>query len=219
MAKKRKRSKSGIKHPLIFIKHSMNRIWRNLMFADLILWIAWWAAPYTPGPFAPPNDFYLMFGGIMLLFVMLIFFLMRRLGYVQARQDYVLLSLPLYKLKIPYKNIENVRMALFGDTIKSEDLKWSDRRFLRPYRNDTISVLFLKSYPKAEGLLRLMIPRYLFIPKEKGFIFLLKDFLIFNTEVDSRLNAARGMAAATPALIADAQDENYDGIFDMFDKT
>jgi hypothetical protein len=217
MFRKGRRSKPGKKHRIIFITHSMNRVWRNLLFADVVLWIVWWMAPYSPSPyFIPPNDKYLAYAGFIFLGFMILALLMRGRGYIQARDRYVLLRVPFFRLRIPYHDIENVRMASFREIYQDVDLNWASRRFLKPYFKNTVATLLLKRFPIASGLLRVFIPSYLFLPKGTGLLLLIQDYIGFNTEVDSRLNAYRDRHGLFEER-KPAQDDEYGGYFNLFD--
>ena len=216
MAKKRKRSRPGKRHRILFVRHSLNRVWRNLLFADLIVWVVWWAAPYARWEFQPPRDQYLFYAGIIILVIMLGVFLLRNRGFVQVRDQHVLLAMPLFRTRLPYANIENVRMMQYGDGQDQTKQGWSVRRFMKPYRGKTMTALYMKSYPRSKGLLRLMLPSYLWLPKRDGFLLYLEDYVGFNTEVDSKLNLARGLTAEMPS-VERAADDVYDGYFDQLD--
>ena len=212
MARKRT---SGEKHSIIFIRHSLTRVFRNLIFINVIIGVIWWVAPYTPGPFQPPNDVYIQWLGIFLLVVMILSLLLRNGSFVQARPTYVLLAIPLFRLKIPYDLVQNVRMVQFRDLYDRKKMSWSEKRFLNPYFPKTVATINLSKYPLAEGLLRFFLPNYLFIPREKGkgFVIYTKYYLEFNTEVDSRLNAIRSQGTAKPAKNDDIE---LNGYFDIF---
>lgn len=179
----------GTKHAIFFIPHSINRIWRNLLLLDIVIWVSWWFAPYGAAFFAPPNDIYLMYFGMLVLMLILFLVMIRNWGYVQALPTHVKVAVPFFHLKIPYKYIDNVRMIEFRQLFNYRELNWADKRFLQPYFRETVATLHLKKFPKPFYLLRVFIPNYLFLPYEAGFLFLIKDYLRFNTEVDSRLIA------------------------------
>lgn len=216
MARKSRRSKPGKKHRIIFVTHSMNRVWRNLLFAAAVVWIVWWSAPYTGSIFSPPNDFYLEYAGYVLLGLMLLIFLLRNQAWIQAREKHVVIRVPFFRLRIPYANIENVRMSSFRELHRGVALNWSARRFLKPYFRTTVAALLLKKYPIPPVLLRIFMPNYVFLPKGTGFMVLIKDYIGFNTEVDSRLSAARGTFVPDEVQTTDP-DDAYAGYFNQFD--
>jgi hypothetical protein len=181
----------GTKHAILFIPHSINRIWRNLLLLDIVIWVSWWFAPYGAVFFMPPNDIYLMYFGVFGLVLILFLVMIRNWGYVQALPTCVKVAMPFFHLKIPYKYVDNVRMMEFRQLFDYRELNWSDKRFLQPYFRETVATLHLKKFPKPFFILRIFVPNYLFLPQETGFLFLIEDYLGFNTEVDSRLVAYR----------------------------
>ncbi len=219
MAKKRD---SGKKYPIIFVRHSMTRVFRNLLFSTLVLLLVWWVAPYAPGFFRPPNDIYLIWIALLFMVGMIMTLFFRNGGFAQARKKFLLIKLPLFRVKVPYDAIENVRMVLFKDLYEKKKMSWSQRRFLTHYFHKTVVTVNLNSYPRAEGWLRLFLPSYLFLPKikGKGFVIYTKDYLELVTEVDSRLNESRtqemGGAVTAPKKSSATQDEMaYEGFFDL----
>jgi hypothetical protein len=57
----------------------------------------------------------------------------------------------------------------------------------------------------------------LFTPKGAGFVVLIRDYIGFNTEVDSRLNEARNQLGFQEESRKIASDDEYDGYFNLFD--
>lgn len=215
-----KKKSNGTKHRIIFIRHSLNRVWRNLLVFDIVLWGLWWVAPYIDGAFfRPPYDVYLMLAGWLLMVLVVVALLLRNSAYVQARAKYVLLKLPFFGVKIPYENIEAVRMVLYKNIFEKKGLSWANKRFMRPYKPKTMVTLNLNKYPGSQFLLRLFVPGYMFLPDEKGFLVHTKYYLDFNTEVDSRLNEARVFSADQPSRQTGKKEEKevYDGYFNLFD--
>lgn len=200
-----------LKHRIIFIPHSLNRVWRNLLLLDVVLWVTFWFAPYTNSFFSPPlRDLYLLYAAVLCLGLMLLFFLIRNWGSVQAREDHVRVVVPFYRLKIPYDLIKDVRMTEFRKIFDFKTLSWANKRFLRYYRKKVVATLHLKYYPKSLGM-RIFIPKYFFLPKEAGFLFLIKDYMTFNTQVDSRLNIQDG----TFSTVQEEQESTV-GVLDLF---
>lgn len=182
------RPKPGKKHPILFIPQSFNRVWRHLLLFDILLWVMWWFAPIGgKWLFSPPRDQHLLFAGIVVLILMLFFFVTRNWSYVQAREDHLRVEVPLYRLKIPYSLVKGIRMMEINRLVNFNRLNWADKRFLQKYRRKTVAALYLTYYPKG-FLMRLFIPRYLFLPKGTGFLFLVREYMVLITEVDALLN-------------------------------
>jgi hypothetical protein len=108
-------------------------------------------------------------------------------------------------------------MTKFKDIYDREKMSWSEKRFLSPYLPKTVSTISLNNFPVSEWLLRLFLPSYIFLPrsKGKGFVIYVDQYLQFNTEVDSRLNAARAAGTAKPPTDDEVE---FDGYFDLVDE-
>lgn len=187
--KSKRRIAPNQKHPILFIPHSFNRVWRHLLLLDILVWVMWWFAP-AGGDwfFSPPRDQHLFFAGIVVLVLMLFIFMIRNWSYVQACEDHLRVVVPFYRLKIPYSLVKGIRTTevrkLLVDTNR---LSWADKRFLRRIQRKTIATLYLNRYPRAY-FMRLFIPGYFFLPKGSGFLFLIKEYMALTTQVETQLN-------------------------------
>lgn len=214
MERRKQKNKPASKHKILFVPHSLNRIWRNLLLLDIVLWAVWWIAPYGHSILRPPNDIFLIYAGLLVLVLMVIMFLIRNQGYVQAHDEFIKIVLPWYRLQIPYDDVSTVRMTEFKKLFTYKDLNWSDKRFLRPYFKSTVTTLHLKKYPKPFGNLKAFFPHYFFIPKDVGFLFLVKDFMMLTTEIDSRMNAYKDVHISVPTLQEEAEEKK--GLLDFY---
>lgn len=214
MAKKRD---TGTKFRIIFVKHSLTRVFRTLLFGTVLILLAWWIAPYTPGFFSPPNDIYLVWLGILFVVLMVMALFFRNRAYAQARPKFLQIKVPLVRVRIPYDLIENVRMVMLKDVYDKKKMNWAQRRFLTHYFPKTVVTVNLTQFPFSEGLIRLILPSYLLIPsgKGKGFVIHTKDYLAFSTEVDSRLNAARTLGTGAVSKKPREEEKAFDGFFDL----
>jgi hypothetical protein len=127
----------------------------------------------------------------MVLMITSLFF--RHYSIVQARPRFILIRVPFFRLRIPYEDVENVRMVLFKDLYDKKTMTWSQRRFLSHYLPRTVVRINLTKYPMSRFLLSIFMPGYLLLPSDKGtgFVIYTKHYLELSTEIDSRLNAAR----------------------------
>lgn len=216
MAKKRMRTK---KHPMVFVRHSMVRIFRNLLFAALICVLLWWMAPYTPGYFRPPNDIFLIMAIVLLLVGMILSVLFRGRGFAQAKMKHLLIKVPLMRTRVRYEDIENVRMTLLKEIYEKEKMSWAQRRFLEPYLPKTVVVVNLKRFRTSEFLLRMILPSYLFLPgsKGRGFVIFTPQYLELSTDIDSYLSISKSveMGAMPVARRPKPESVSADGFFDL----
>ncbi|MFN2144386.1 MAG: hypothetical protein ACK2T7_03500, partial [Anaerolineales bacterium] len=186
----------GKKFRILFVTHSLTRIFRNLLFITVITLGLWWAAPYTPGFFRPPNDVYFIWAAILFLILMVAALFFRHYSIVQAQPRFILIRVPFFRLKIPYDMVENVRMVLFKDLYEKKKMTWSQRRFLSHYLPRTVVRINLTKYPMSRFMLSIFMPGYLLLPPGKGtgFVIYTKQYLELSTEIDSRLNVAHTAA-------------------------
>ncbi|MBN2045080.1 MAG: hypothetical protein JW757_08685 [Anaerolineales bacterium] len=211
-----KRKDAGKKFRIIFVRHSLTRIFRNLLFATVMVLILWWVAPYTPGFFRPPNDIYFLWAAVLFMVLMIFSLFFRNGSFVQARPQHLVIKVPFMRLRIPYDLVENVRMVVFKDLYDKKKMTWAQRRFLNPYLPRTVVRINLNKYPISPLLIQLFMPNYLILPadKGKGFVIYTKQYLELSTEIDSRLNAAR-VGQAEPRKKSSDDDMGLEGFFDL----
>ena len=218
-------SKSGKKFRLLFYKHAMNRIWRSLLLFDLVLWVVWYFAPYVPAFFVV--DQIIMQAALAVTLLLLISLMMRNAAYVQAREAYVMIKVPFYRLRIKYEETEALRPAELRVALQDAKLSGGDRRFLKAYPgNLTVMALILRQKIRRFGM-RLFLPRYMFLGSEKpGFLLVVRDWMDFSAEFESRVGVARsGGVYVPPALREEGSaapkkepSEQPGGLYNLFDE-
>jgi hypothetical protein len=208
--------KPGKKHQNLFVTHSMNRIWHRTGAVSILIWGAWWMAPYAGSFLRPPFDLYLQYAGYLCLGVTLLAILLRKRGFVQARARFVRIGGVFFRVRVPYERIDNVRMAVFREVYRGVKLSWPQRRFFKKYYKETVATLIVNNFPLPAFMMRLLLPGYLFLPRGTGFLVLVKDYVAFNTEVDSRLDSARDQQRFHDKNMVPGEDE-YDGYFNTFE--
>ncbi len=211
--------KSGKKHKLLFYRHAMDKVWRSLLMFDIILWLIWYIAPLLPS-FYPPKDRILFYSGVAVLAMMIIVFFIRNGAYIQARPEYLMLRIPLYRVKIPYNKINGLRTSEMGKVMDSGRLSGSNRRFLKPYRRGTtvMSLIFLE-WPKSEVALRLFFPSYMFLKGDKGFLIYIRDWMNLSTEFESLKSTGGAMDEDdmyVPQSSSSNQEEDSPGLYNLF---
>ncbi len=184
--------KTGKKHILLFYKHSMDRVWRSLLLLALFLIPLWYFAPDLLGiQIGSLADSGLILAMVVSVLGTLFALMVRKMGYVQVKAEHVLLATPFLRLKIPLGSIKGIRPIELGKLYHPRQMKWADRRFLLPYFGKTVMTLAVKDYPRPMGVMKLFLPKFMFNPKEKGFLLFVKDWMALSTEIDSRLGAYR----------------------------
>lgn len=184
--------KAGKKHILLFYKHSMDRVWRALLLLAVFLIPLWFWAPQLLGiEVGSLADSGLILAMTVSVLGTVFALLVRKLAYIQVKSDHVLLATPFMRLKVPFRILKSLRPIELGSLYDPRRLSWADRRFLLPYYGQTVMSLLVKDYPRPLGVLKLFLPRFMFNPKERGFVLLVKDWMGLTTEVDSMLGVYR----------------------------
>lgn len=183
------RSPSGKKHQLLIYKHTMQRLWRMSFVADIVLWLTWWFVGLQMTPFMADFVWY----GAAITFGIAIFaFFAQRMGYVQAKTGFLLIAMPLFRMKISYQRFVSSHPVEFVQIFSPRKMRWADKRFTRPYFTKTVVAVVLNGYPLSKAILKLFLPKYTFHPQENsGLIFIVKDWMALSTEIDNYRTLAR----------------------------
>ena len=180
---KPKRVPAGKKHPLLFYRHTMARLWRMSIMADIVLWITWWFL--GPGLSTLISDF-IWYGAAVILVIAIFARLARNMGYVQAKADHLLLATPFLRLKVSYRRVVSARPKEFVQLFSPKRMSWADKRFAEPYFGKTILAVILNGYPLPPAILKLFLSKFFFHPQERaGFILVTPDWMALSTEIDS----------------------------------
>ncbi len=179
--------RNGRRHPLLIYRRMMDRLWKGGLGLSLMLSVLWWQAwAGNLEIIRPPWDIVIAVGTLLSLAVTVFALLARGMAYVQAHPKYIRLVTPFLRLVISYQRVRRAYTAKFSDLFPPASLKWSDRRFLRPYFRRTVVVLDLRGYPLSPLLLRLFLPSTMFSPRETGFVLVVDDWMALSTEISSR---------------------------------
>lgn len=180
----------GKRHLLLYYKHTMDRLWRLLLLVDIALWITWGYVLINP-----KMDSFVYGAAIAVLVFMLFALLARRMGYVQAYNDHIRIVTPFLRLKIGYRRLKSARPMEFVRLFPPKSMNWGDTRFAEPYFKKTVVALLLNGYPLSPALLRFFLPPMFFLPNNVGFVLVLRDWMGFNTEIDSFVGTWRESSA------------------------
>ena len=105
-------------------------------------------------------------------------------AFVCCRADGLWLRTPFYELLIPYRAVQSTRLSQFGRQFPLENERWSRRRFLEPLFFSTVVAVELDELPASRQVLRLWLSHYLLSPDTPGFMFPVRDWLGFRSELD-----------------------------------
>jgi hypothetical protein len=205
VAKQSKRG-YGKKHPLSFFKHTLDRIWKMAFLLDLVLWAVWGAWKILNflnlGAFMrslePPRDTFILGAAIAILVFILIVLITRNLAFVQARPGHILVAAPLFRMRIGYQRVRAVHPVMLAKVYAKRRLGWANKRFLRPFFNDTVLTVTTRGLPMSRSMISLFMTKYILHPSENGFVFAVKDWMGLSTEIESTMGRWRGERIERP---------------------
>lgn len=188
--KKKTRSKPGKRYPFLMYRRMMDRVWGITLLLGLALLGLWWyGSAFTELYRGGWVDTMIMVSWIVALGVSAIAFFGRFLSYVQANVDHFVIRTPFFKLKVSYKRIIEVRSTEFHKLFDAENFSWAERTYLDPFIGDTAVVINLREYPISPDILKFFFPKFIFSPRDKGFVIMVPDWMAFSLDLDSRYSS------------------------------
>jgi hypothetical protein len=188
--KKKARSKPGKRFPFLMYRRTMDRLWGITLFLGLALLALWWyggsfTALYRTGWL----DTLILAAWIICLGVSAVAFFGRYLSYVQPNADHLVIRTPFIKLKVSYKRIIQVHTTDFHKLFDPEQFSWAERTYLDPFIGDTAVVINLREYPVSPNIMKLFFSKFIFSPRDKGFVIMVPDWMAFSVDLDSRYSS------------------------------
>jgi hypothetical protein len=163
----------------------------------LVVAIWWWSGDVFP-LLDPPFDAILIIGGVALIALAFLIFLIRGMGYVQATSNHLRIVMPFFRLKISYRRIRTSHPAEFVQLFPPSKSGWAERRLLRPFYGKTVLIVELSEFPISPTILHLFLPRVMFSPQSRGLVLVVKDWLALSTELESYLGVWLQKNTPTP---------------------
>lgn len=187
-----RKQKPGERHTLLMYRHAWERLWRPALLLGILCGALWWQAGTSLTPLLPGADSYwVLSAAIISLGIGLFAFLARGMGYVRLYPAYLQLVTPFLKIRISYRRIRSARPVAIAELFPPAQQSWGQRKFLAPFYSMTAVAVELRGFPLPPWLLRLFLPRQLFLPQTSGFVFLVHDWMRFSTELDAFLGRWR----------------------------
>lgn len=181
-----KARKSGARHPLLFYRRTMDRVWRVTFLLGLILVATgWWALIRETEIFGIGSDIWLFATAVVAFALSAFAFFSRYVAYVQVHRDYFSVVTPFLRFRISFRRMRTVHPVLIQQVFPKEESSWAQRNFLEPFYGKTALVMELKGYPLSPILLRLFLPAQMFSTQSIGFVLLVPDWMKLSTELDS----------------------------------
>ncbi|HLF91728.1 MAG TPA: hypothetical protein VI451_22510 [Anaerolineales bacterium] len=187
--RKKTRSKPGKRYPFLMYRRTMDRLWGITLLLGLVMLGLWWyGSAFTSLYRTGWVDRVILIAWIVCLGISAIAFFGRRLSYVQANADHFVIRTPFIKLKTSYKRIIEIRSAEFHKLFDAEQFSWAERTYLDPFIGDTAVVIHLRAYPLSPNILKFFFSKFIFSPRETGFVIMVPDWMAFSLEMDSRFS-------------------------------
>lgn len=178
--------KVGNRHPILFYRRTMDRIWKVTLLLGLVLLAVWgWSLVSISPIISQGSDYWIVGAAVVCLIFALFALLARRVAYVQVHGDHLSVVTPFLRLKISFRRIHSVHPVLLQQLFPPQDSSWAQKKYLEPFYGKTVVVVVLRGYPISPILLRLFLPAQMFSPRSDGFVFLVPDWMEFSTEFDS----------------------------------
>ena len=128
-------------------------------------------------------------GASLLLCLWLV--IIERAAGVQVSERGIRVSSLLGSIEIPYDEIEDVSLSIFGKVFDPAEQSFSQRIFLHPLWFETVLVLKLKKFPYSYGSLRALFGKYLFEPRKNVVALAVEDWQELNVHISGAIEEKR----------------------------
>lgn len=183
---------TGDRFPLLLYQQAMRTPRRAATLLAILLLGLWYPASMRMIAWPqPPDDRWLLAGGVVSLAFALFAAFASRLAYVQPMRDHLRLSTPIARVAVSYRRIEATRPVDVAKAFPRALLRRGERRLLAPFSGMTALVVDLYALPVRPFLLRLFFHRLMLSQDKTGFIFLVADWIEFSRQLSGRLDAWR----------------------------
>ena len=119
------------------------------------------------------------------LLLLVFFWIIRFIAYVQPFPNYLKLVTPFMRINISYKRFTRTTATEMKYLFAYKSMSGWVRDIFSPLANKTALVIDLNGYPISPGLLRLFLSRFFFKDKTPHLVILVKDWMRFSAEVES----------------------------------
>jgi len=176
----------GTRHVLLFYRHTADRLWKLTLLLGIVVAAAgWWALLRPTVIFGLESDQWLFAAAAVSFVLSITFFIARYFAYVQPYPGYLYFVSPFLRFKISYQRVRSVRPTLVQQVFPPGTSNWAQRSYLEPFYGKTTLLMELKGYPLNLSVLKLFLPRQLFLPQSTGLVLMVPDWMALSTELDS----------------------------------
>lgn len=190
--------RTGKRYPLLLYTRMLDRWWPALFFVGLgVLALAWpfYSDLYTR--LTEPWRWMTLAGvGGSVVAISLAMLLLRSSAYVQLFPDHLRLVTPFLRMNISYRRIQRTTTAAMATLFPPQSLPWLKRDILEPLFGRTALVIDLSALPIPASTLRLFLSPFFFKDRTPHIVILVRDWMRFSTELDSRRTGTAAPDAA-----------------------
>ena len=181
-----KTPRAGGRHPLLFYRRTMDRIWKaTLALGILLIAVSAFSLVEPTQLLGMSSDAWLFVAAAVALALSIFAFFARFVAYVQAQPDSLKIVTPFLRFHISYQRMRSVRPTLTQQVFPPEKSSWSQRSFLEPFYGKTVLVVDLKGFPIRPGLLKLFLPDSMFARSTTGLVLMVPDWMQLSTDIDT----------------------------------
>ncbi len=181
-----KSRRSGARHPLLFYRRTMDRVWKStLALGSVTAIIAGFNLIKPVQILGMSSDIWLVVIVVVAFALSAFAFLARFVAYVQAQNECLRIVTPFLSFRISYKRMRSVRPALTQQLFPPEKASWAQRSYLEPFYGKTALVVELRGFPLPPALLKLFLPDTMFAQTTTGLVLMVPDWMQLSTEIDT----------------------------------
>lgn len=187
-------ARAGRRYPLIIYTRMIDRWWPATLFLAAGLFaLAWALSVRNPDPAYDWQWRTFASVGAFVLIVSLFFIVIRKSAYIQPHPGHLRLVTPFLRLNISYKRLMRSTTATMGSLFPPRSISSWRRDIVAPMAQETAIVIDLSGYPISQTVLRFFLSPFFFKDRTPHFVFLVKDWMRFSTELESmRVGGAEG---------------------------
>ena len=177
---------AGARHPLLYYRRTMGRLWKSTLLLGIVLIVALGFITLEPTTILGLDGQSWLIVAIVVAFALSIFaFFARSMAYAQAQATSLKIITPFLRFHISYKRMRSVRPSLTQQLFPPEKSRWSERNYLTPFYGKTALVVELNGFPLNPALLKLFLPDVMFTRTTTGLVLMVSDWMQLSTEIDS----------------------------------
>ena len=181
-------ARGGRRYKLIVYEHMLNRWWPATLAIALGMGVLAYSVYIEPfGKFLPWRWQVLAGVGVFSFIITIIFLILRRLAFVQAFPNYLLVATPFIRINISYKRFKRVTTTEIRALFPPRSLSGWREDIIAPLGRMTAFWIELNGYPIPAWAMRAFFSVFFFKPRDKTphLIILVNDWMRFSAELDS----------------------------------